>query len=158
MTPRSSTRSPTLAKKGGNTFGVAVEGLSTLAAIPGWLEAGQRETLDKGAHGIADEIAKKAPGGRFGKAGRDVQVIVHSSTKATIKSRGFAGAKILERGGRIRPKKGVALKMHDGRFVRGTVVIKGRGYWRKGLRQRSKIIKGAYHDAFGNLERHRAGQ
>lgn len=146
------------ASKGGKEFGVAVEGLSTLSLIPGWLEDGQRETLDKAARGIQHEIQRKAPGGLGSKAARDVDVRVISSTKAIIRSKGWPGAAILERGGVIYPKKkGGALKMHDGRFVRGPVRIKGRGYWKKGLRGRSKIVKAAYHDAFGNLEHHRKG-
>lgn len=141
-------------RKGGNSFNVRVEGLEGLSRMPGFIDSGQRMLLDRGSKGIAAEIAKKAPGGPGGKAGRDVEALTTSSTTALIRSRGFKGARLLDKGGTIRPKRGKALKLHDGRFVRGKVFVKGRGYWRKGLRSRSKIIRAAYHDAFGNLERH----
>jgi hypothetical protein len=117
------------------------------------VDQGQRRLLQGAAEGIAKEIARKAPGGPTGRAGRDVEGRAVTSTTAVIRSRGFPGAMALERGATIRPKKGKALKMRDGRFVRGKVVIRGHGYWRKGLRQRGKIVRGVFHDAFGDLER-----
>lgn len=145
------------ARKGGKDFSVAVEGLGELRKIPGFIDSGQRELLEKGSQGIADAVAKRAPGGPRGKAGRDVEARVLTSTRAVVRSRGFKGAALLERGGTIRPKKGKALKLANGHFVRGSVRIKGRGYWRKGLRERSKIVRAAYHDAFGNLHDHDGG-
>lgn len=144
-------------KRASSSFSVSVEGLSELAKIPGFLDRAQRDLLDRAAKGIGAEIAKKAPGGPTGRAGRDVEARAVTSTTAVVRSRGFAGARILERGGTIRPKKGRALKLADGRFVRGKVVIKGRGYWRKGLRSRGKIVRQAYHDAFGDLRKHDLG-
>lgn len=143
------------ARKGGKDFSVAVEGLAELAAIPGWLEEGQRKFLELGATRLRDEVARKAPGGARGRAGRDVEAKVLSSTRAVIRSKGWIGAKTLERGATIKPKKkGGALKLSDGRFVRGKVVVKGRGYFKKGLRPRSKIIRQAYSEAFDDLHQY----
>lgn len=143
------------ARKGGKDFSVAVDGLEQLSRLPGFIDSGQRELLGKAASGIAAEVAKKAPGGAHGRAGRDVQAATLSSTRAVIRSKGFPGAAILERGGAIRPKKkGGALKLANGHFVRGSVFIRGRGYWRKGLRTRSKVVRQAFHEAFNDLEKH----
>lgn len=139
---------------GGKSVSVAVEGLAELEKLPGWLDRGQKEFLEKGVRRLGEEVKRRAPGGPAGKAARDVEARVLSSTTAVIRSKGWVAAGILERGGVIRPKKpGGALRLHDGRFVRGSVFIRPRGYFRKGLRNRSKIIRGAYHEAFGDLKR-----
>lgn len=143
-------------KKGGNAFSVSVDGLSKLGALPGFIDDAQGELLNKAARRIGDEVRKKAPGGPMGKAARDVEARALTSTTAVVRSRGWKGARILERGGSIRPKKGEALRFSvDGKtvFTRGPVHIKGRGYWRKGLRARGKIVRQTYHEAFGSLGR-----
>lgn len=146
-------------RKGGQNFSVAVTGLEELAKIPGFLEHGQKILLDHSTKRIAGEIAKRAPGGAGSKAGRDVQALVLTSTTAVIRSRGFAGAKVLERGGYIRSKRGPgsAIKFvgKDGTtvFVRSPrgVRIKARAYFRKGLRTRGKIIREAFAEGFHDL-------
>lgn len=140
--------------KGGKSFSVAVEGMSTLAAIPHWLDRGQRTFLEKGVDELGRQIKIRAPGGPAGKAARDVDARVLTSTTAIIRSKGWPAAKVLERGGTIKPKRGKALKLHTGQFVRGSVFIKGRGYYRKGLRNRSKVINSAYQSAFHDLSRY----
>lgn len=140
-------------KKGGNDFSVSVEGLSRMRSVPGWLDRGQREFLERGSEGIRDEVRRKAPGGPNSRAGRDVESVVLTSTRAVVRSKGWPGARALERGATIRPKRGKALRLRDGRFVRGKVVVKGRRYFQKGLRSRGKIIRDAYSSAFDDLDR-----
>jgi hypothetical protein len=148
-------------RKGGQSFSVSVTGLEALARIPGFLDRGQRILLERSTTRIAEEIAKRAPGGASSKAGRDVEARVLTSTTAVIRSKGFAGAKVLERGGFIRSKRGpgTAIKFQgdDGpvfvRYPRG-VRIKARGYFRKGLRTRGKIVREAFAEGFHDLETH----
>lgn len=143
-------------RKGGQSFSIAVEGLDQLRALPGFIDRGQRELLDKGASGIRDAIRAVAPGGPSGTAGRAVQSRTLSSTRALVGSFHFAGARALERGAFIRPKKGKALRFQiQGKtvFTRRGVRIEARGYHKKGLRARGRIIRAAYHDAFGDVTR-----
>lgn len=148
-------------RKGGNAFSVSVSGLEELAKIPGFLEDGQRILLGRSTKRIAEEIAKRAPGGAGGKAGRDVEARVLTSKTAVIRSKGFEGAKVLERGGFIRSKRGpgtaVKFKGEAGevfvRYPRG-VRIKARGYFRKGLRTRGKIVREAFAEGFRELGAH----
>lgn len=146
-------------RKGGNAMSVAVDGLDEMRKIPGFIDRGQRILLDRSTQRIRDEIAKRAPGGASGKAGRDVEARTLTSTVAIIRSKGFEGAKALERGAFIRSKRGpdtaIRFEGEDGPvFVRAPrgIRIKGRGYFKKGLRTRSKHIRQAYHEGFGDLE------
>lgn len=146
-------------RSGGTNLSVAVDGLDELRRLPGFLDRGQRELLDKGLTGIRDAIALVAPGGPTGRAGRAVKAKTLSSTRGVVGSFDFPGARALERGAFIRPK-GTALRFQvEGRtvFVRRGIRIKARWYHKKGLRGRRRIIRAAYHDAFGNLNRHGDG-
>jgi len=139
----------------GNRFSVTVQGMEKLSKIPGWLEDGQREFLSKGAGRVADEIAKAAPGGKSGRIGRSVGVDVLSDTKAQIEVR-HPAARALERGAYIRPKKGKALRFRIGGrvvFTRKGVKIPAFGYAKKGLKNRGRIMRDAYGEAFDDLER-----
>lgn len=143
---------------------VSVDGLSELAKIPGWLEDGQREFLGKAADRLADEIAKRAPGGASGSVGRSFRGRTVSDTKAEIVST-HPGAKALERGGRITPKgmgrlsdREIRMKRRSLRFQVGgrtvfvpSVRIGARKYVAKGLRPRSRIVREAYMEAFDTL-------
>lgn len=145
------------AQKGGKMFNVAVDGLAELAAIPGWLDAGQRELLDKGSQRLADSVRAKAPGGRGGKIARDIEARTLSPTTAVVRSKGLPATRALNRGAYIKPKRGVALRFTiDGRtvFIRRGVRIKARKFFEAGLRSRGKIIRQVYSEAFGDLHKH----
>lgn len=151
-------------------FNVKVEGLSALADAPGWLDHAQRRFLDNAIDQLGDEVRKRAPGGPGGQAGRDVEARTLSSTRGVIQSRGWIGAKTLEFGAVIKPRRAKALRLRDGRFVHrstrrrlgsggappGAVFVAPRGYYRKGLRSRGRIVRTAYQEAFNDISRGRA--
>ena len=146
---------------------VKVEGLSKLADAPGWLDHAQRRFLDRATERIGDEVRRRAPGGPRGQAGRDVESKTLSSTKAVIQSRGWIGAKTLEFGAVIKPRQRKALRLANGRFVHaskrrrvgsagappGAVFVPPKGYYRKGLRSRGKIVRAAFAEAFDDISR-----
>lgn len=136
---------------------VKVEGLSELAEIPGWLDHGQKRFLEQAADGIAEKIAEVAPGGKSGSIGRATRARTLSPAKAEIVVE-HPGARVLERGGFIQPRRGGALKFEAGGrtiFSRRGVRIAPRGFAKKGLRSRHKIVRAAYADAMGDLRKGR---
>lgn len=153
------------------SMNVRVEGLSQLADAPGWLDGAQRRFLDRATQRLGNEVRKRAPGGPGGRAGRDVEARTLSSTRAVVQSRGWIGAKTLEFGAVIRPRRAKALRLHDGRFVHassrrrrgsagappGAVFVAPRGYFRKGLRSRGRIVREAFAEAFDDISRGKAG-
>lgn len=159
-----------MAKKGGNRMKVKIEGLSELAKIPGWLEHGQRQFLDTAAQRVAAKIASGAPGGASGSVGRATKGHAISSTKAEI-TVNHPGARVLEEGGTIKPKKKALRFVVGGQvvFVRrssrrrqgsagappGAVFIPARRFAKKGLRSRGRIVREAYQEAFDNLAENR---
>lgn len=146
---------------------VSVEGLSKLADAPGWLDHAQRRFLDRAVDQLGNEVRKRAPGGAGGQAGRDVDARTLSSTKGVVQSRGWIGAKTLEFGAVIKPRRGKALRFRNGQFVHassrrrqgkagappGSVFIAPRGYYRKGLRSRGRIVRAAFQEAFDDISR-----
>lgn len=139
-------------------YNVRVEGLSRLAAMPGFLERAQRDLLDRSSKAIGDEVRKRAPGGPDSAIGRDVEARALSSTIAVIRSKGHPGAKALERGAFIRSRRGAGTAIRFNTpsgpiFVRSPrgVRIKARGFYRRGLRTRSKHVREAFGQTFGNL-------
>lgn len=136
-------------------FNVRVEGLAELAQIPGWLEQAQRRFLAKAGDRLADEIRKRAPGGAAGGIGRGTRSRTLSATSAEITVR-HPGAKALEQGAYIEPKRGGALRfVVNGEvvFTRRPVRIAPKRYAARGLRNRSKVVRAAYGDAFNDLGR-----
>lgn len=135
---------------------VKVEGLAELAEIPGWLETGQKRFLQKAANGIAEKIAETAPGGKGRSIGRATRANTLSPTKAEVVV-DHPGARVLERGGFIQPR-GRALKFQAGGrtvFSRRGVRIAPRGFAKKGLRSRHKIVRAAYAEAMGDVSKGR---
>lgn len=152
---------------GGKRFNVKVEGLSNLADAPGWLDHAQRRFLECAVDQLGDEVRKRAPGGPNGQAGRDVEARTLSSTKGIIQSRGWIGAKTLEFGAVIKAPAGGALRLRDGRFIHssrrrrrgsagpppGAVFVPPKGYYRKGLRSRGRVVRAAFQEAFDDISR-----
>lgn len=149
-------------RKGGNNYSVSVDGLSELAAIPGWLDDGQRAFLEKASDRLADAVRAKAPGGAHGSIGRDVESRTLSPTTAVVRSKGSKAAKALDQGAYIRAKRGVAIRFTVGgrvvfiRKPRGSR-IKARHFYKAGLRSRGKVVRQAYSEAFSDLHRYRHG-
>ena len=134
-------------------FRVSVEGLSELAALPDWLDSGQREFLRKAADRLAESIAEAAPGGTSGRIGRATRGRVLSPTRAEVVVE-HPGARALEYGAYIAPKRGKTLRFKIGGetvYVRGGVRIKARAYAKRGLRARGRIVRGAFKEAFDEL-------
>jgi hypothetical protein len=135
---------------------VRVEGLRELADAPGWLDSMQRRFLGNAVDRLGDSVRSKAPGGPTGRAALDVEARTLSSTRGVVRSRGWIGAKTLERGAVMRPRKGKAMRFAvNGQtvFSRGASVVKGRGYYRKGLRPRAKIVREEWDKAKADVRR-----
>lgn len=135
---------------------VKVEGLSTAHKIPGWLERGQRETLERAGDAIAEDLRKAAPGGNSGGVARSVHTNTLSSTRLEVNVT-HPGAKALARGAFIKSKRGpgTAIRFANGRFVRFPhgVRLPTTNWDKKGLRKRATRIREAYQEVFDDLER-----
>lgn len=125
---------------------VTVEDLRSLAEIPGFMDRGQKVFLDRASKRLADEVGKRAPGGRAGSIGRTARGKALSSTTAEIVV-DHPGAKAQARGAYIKPKRGRALKFRDGGYSRRPVRIPATNFDKRGLRGRRKIIKGEFAKA-----------
>lgn len=142
----------------GGTVRTSIEGLEELSRLPGWIDRGQRRFVERSGERIAEAIAERAPGGKGGSVGRATRSRTLSSTKAEIVV-DHPGAKALERGAFIKPKRHTKLRFTVGgrtvfpRFVR----LKGRGYAAKGLRARRKIVNSEYAKAFDDLSKFDSG-
>jgi hypothetical protein len=139
--------------KNPKSYSVSVEGLSKLTRIPGGLDKAQREFLGEAVDELAEEVGKAAPGGRGGRVGRTWRGRTISSTRGVVES-SHPGAKALDRGAYITPKKGKVLRFTVGgqeRFAR-FVRLPATNYTKRGLRKRGTIIRKAYEKKFNELD------
>jgi hypothetical protein len=127
---------------------IRVEGLSKLEQIPGWLDDGQRQFVERISHRLADQMQLESPKSHIPFTAR-----VLDSNSAKIEST-HPGAKALDKGAYI-SGKGHKLKFQvDGRLVFAKFVrLAARNYTKKALRQRNKITADEYQKAFGELGR-----
>lgn len=146
---------------GTKSFGIRVEDLRELRAIPGLLDKAERQLLGRGADRLGDSIAEKAPGGSGGSIGRAVRTRTITSTTAEIVV-DHPGAQAQEKGAYIVPggqtrrgSAGLASRSGSLRFRNGTFSKHARipptRFATRGLRPRRKIILEEYARAFGNL-------
>lgn len=143
-------------RSGSDRLRVSVEGLEQASRIPGWLEEGQRVTLEEGGKRIGKDLADAAPGGDQGSVGRSIRVRTITSTRLVIEVNHRA-AKALTGSSRRASGPGKALRFEAGgetRFVRypRRTIIPRNDWPKKGLRRRKSRIQQAYDDAFRDLE------
>lgn len=133
---------------------VKVTGLARANQIPGWIERGQRETLELATERIRDSIRRASPGGRIAA---DITSRTISSTRAVIEADQPA-TRALDRGAYIRSKRGAgtAIRFTAGgqrvfvRAPRGSR-IRARNFFKKGLRPRRRIIQETFDEVMGHL-------
>jgi len=142
-----------MARRTQQALRVDIEGLERLQALPGFLEEGQQRFLELAATRIAGVLAEAAPGGKTGRIGRATKGRALSATLAEV-SIEHPGARALDLGAYIRPKRGKALRFQAAGgmvFSRGAVRLAPRHFTKKGLRKRGAIVRRAYLEAFDQL-------
>lgn len=139
---------------------VKVEGLERAGKIPGWLEHGQRRTLELAIERIRDSIRSKAPGGAGGKVAMEVEGRTLTSTRGEITLGRIAKAHA--KGAYIRSKRGPGTAIRftvggDRVFVRAPrgARLPATKFDTKGLRPRRRIIQQTFDEVMGDIERPR---
>jgi len=130
-------------------YSVSVKGLPELRQIPGFMDKAERELLENASKKIADEVGDAAPK-RSGKLAHSWKAETLTSTSARVYSDSDY-AKAQDKGAYIKPKR-KALRFRDGHFQRIPARIPATGYVKKGLKNRGKIVRNEYLQAFGNLK------
>lgn len=130
---------------GGSRFKITVP-MGELNQIPGWLETGQRRTLEVGSKRIAEAIGKAAPHAS-GKLEASWQAETLTSTKAVVHSRSKYARKV-DQGAYVTPH-GKALRFR-GEF-RKWVRFAPHPYVKTGLRRRGSIMRAAFAEQMGHL-------
>lgn len=134
------------------TLKVKVTGLSRAGQIPGWIEDGQRRTLELAVERLVESIRLKAPGPKIAAeaVGRTL-----SSKRGEIVI-GTIG-RAFEKGAYRRSNRGpgTAVRFNAGgdrfvRYPRGTRLTATK-WVTKGLRPRRRIFQEAFDDAMGHL-------
>lgn len=129
---------------------VKVSGLSRAAEIPGWLETGQKDFVRTIGSRIAEVVEETSPSGRI-----PFESSYIDSTTVRVFSN-HPGAKVLDVGGYIKPKKSKRLRFQvNGRqiFTKYAVRIPAFNYTKKANRKRNKIVAQEFDKIFSDIEK-----
>ena len=131
---------------------VEVKGLDELEKLADALGDAHDDFLEAVAEETAEEVARLAPGGPDGSAGRAVEGRVERGD-IRIGSFSFPGARALERGAYIVPKRNQALRLEGagGLVTKRPVRLPPRRYHERGFREATKIARRLFAARFGEL-------
>ena len=130
-------------------------GLEELARLPRRLERAAHELARAVAEDTADEIRRRAPGGRRGPAATAVVVErTGAGPRYRVRSRSFPVARVLEEGGEVRPRRGKALRFkRDGEVVfAARAQVPASHYHREGVAAAARKAPRRYAQVFEELD------
>lgn len=128
-------------------YSVQIKGLERAAQIPGWLEHGQRRTVDVACERIGKAVGEAAP-----RAGGALQAswVGEGITATTGRIHSSSPyARKIDRGAYIKAKSGKTLRF--GSQHRRWVRFQPHPYTKAGLRTRGAIMRATFAQYMGNL-------